>query len=79
MAKARTILQAGKQVAKAVGERVAKGKGLKERPESVLKDPAAQRQGGAKPSSAEAEAAQEPGNPNEIDHGEKQSGQDATG
>lgn len=78
MAKGGTILEAGKQLAKVAGERALKGKALKERPESVLKDPAAQKHG-AKPSAAEAEGAQEPGNPNEIDHRNQLPGQDASG
>lgn len=78
MAKGRTILQAGKQLAKVAGERALQGKALKERPESVLSDPAAQKHG-AKPSASEAEGAQEPGNPNEIDYRDQLPGQDASG
>ena len=69
MTKTETILQAGKQIAAIMSGQALKGETLKAHPEDSLNDPNAEKQG-------EKESVQDPGNPNEVDHGNQDPGQE---
>lgn len=79
MLKTQTILQAGKQLTAIAAGRAFRGETLKVHPEDVLADPSAQKQGD--PATRQAPVAkrgdiQDPGNPNDVDHGDQDPGQE---
>lgn len=79
MTKAGILLEAGKRLAATAAGRAFKGEPIKTRPEDVLSDPEAQKQGAASPKGAppaEKDAAPDPGNPNALDHSDQDPGQE---
>ncbi len=74
MTKTAMILQTGKQLVAIAAGRAFKGEAQKERADDILSNPAAQSQDDL-PSRAKEpavkESVQDPGNPNDVDHGEQ--------